>query len=323
MMEQISSIVLIVVATGMLLIGIYYLYYLLTRKVNSKQAEWGTAHACAKENRRIYMRNRLDYFWKESMTFAWISLFLIFFILLGLAIGTTMSIVSSVIFLFITLFFGIFSIRSYNSFEAKAKEQLKVFEDGVRASIDSEISFNGDNIQSFSNEDEAFDTKPQVFEFPTAVTKIAFPPFEKNAKNYKIISTRKLEFLVLSREYFSICRGASTFNLLAPAQEGPAKKCAEKVKGGGGDCNEFYYSQMQNVQYDAGEKCIRIIYNADTGHEDVTFPCAKPAAKAPLKALKEKLRLTERQKLQKIQEHKNYEDIKDKRVQVEELEESA
>ena len=45
MMEQISSIVLIIVATGMLLIGIYYLYYLLTRKVNSKQAEWGTAHA--------------------------------------------------------------------------------------------------------------------------------------------------------------------------------------------------------------------------------------------------------------------------------------
>ena len=33
-----------------------------------------------------------------------------------------------------------------------------------------------------------------------------------------------------------------------------------------------------------------------------------------MKALKEKLRLTERQKLQKIQEHKNYEDLKDKRT---------
>jgi len=322
MTEKISSIGLMVVATIMLLIGLYYLYYLLTRKVKGKQAAWETAQACSKENRRIAMRNRLDYFWKESMTFAWISLFLTFFILLGLVIGTTISLLSSVIFLFITLFFGIFVIRSYNTFEEKAKIRVTEFEEDVRSAIHSEISFNGDNIQSFSDGDEAFDTKPQVFEFPTAVTKIAFPPLEKNAKNYNIVSTRKLEFLVLSREYFSICRGASTFNLLAPAQDGAPKKCAEK-KGGGGDCNEFYYSQMQNVQYDAGEKCIRIIYNADSGHEDVTFPCAKPAAKAPLKALKEKLRLTERQKLQKIQEHKNYEDIKEKRVPTEELEESA
>jgi len=80
---------------------------------------------------------------------------------------------------------------------------------------------------------------------------------------------------------------------------------------------------MQNVQYDTTNACIRIIYNADSGHEDVTFPCKKPVAKAPLKALKEKLRLTERQKLQKVQEHKSYEDIKDKRVQVEELEDIA
>ena len=322
MMEQISSMVLMVVATGMLLMGVYYLYYLLTRKLKGKQTVWGTARACAKENRRIAMRNRLDYFWKESMTFAWIALFLIFFILLGLAIGTSLSILSSVIFLFITLFFGIFAIRSYNAFEGKAKVRLIEFEDSVRVAINSEISFNGDNIQSFSNEDEAFDTKPQIFEFPTAITKIAFPPLEKNAKKYNIISTRKIEFLVLSREYFTICRNATTFSLLIPAQDGPPKKCAEK-KGIGGDCNEFYYSQMQNVQYDTKESCIRIIYNADSGHEDVTFPCKKPAAKAPLKALKEKLRLTERQKLQKIQEHKNYEDIREKREQIAKIEETV
>jgi len=318
-MEYISSIVLILVATGMLLIGLYYLYYLLARKVKGKQTAWGTAQACLKENRKIAMRNRLDYFWKESMTFAWISLFLTFFIFLGLAIGTTLSIISSVIFLLITLFFGMFSIRSYNAFETKAKARLEEFEASVRSAIHSEISFNGDNIQSFSDADEAFDTKPQVFEFPTAITKVAFPPLEKNAKKHTIISTRKIEFLILSREYFSICRGAGTFSLFAPAQDVKGKE----KKGTAGDCNEFYYSQMQNVQYDTTNECIRIIYNADSGHEDVTFPCKKPAAKAPLKALKEKLRLTERQKLQKVQEHKSYEDIKDKRVQLEELEDIA
>jgi hypothetical protein len=321
MVEQISSMGLILVATGMLLIGIYYLYYLVNRKVKAKQASWEKDKSCSLENFKISMRNRLDYFWKEPMTFAWISLFLIFFTLLGFAIGTTLSIVSSVVFLVIIMFFGLFSIKSYNSFEEKAKAQLTEFEDGLKAAIQAEVSFNGDNIQSFSNEDEAFDTKPLIFEFPSAVTKVSFPLLEKNPKKHTIIKTRKLEFLILSREYFSICRSATTFNLFSPAQEGVPKGCAEKKKGAIGDCNEFYYSQMQNVQYDTANKCIRIIYNADTGHEDVTFPCAKPASKAPLKALKEKLRLTERQKLQKIQEHKHYEDIKDKRVNKEELEE--
>jgi len=126
----------------------------------------------------------------------------------------------------------------------------------------------------------------------------------------------------LSREYFSICKNSSTFDLLNPKRANEKKKCAE-VAGSSGECHEYYYSQMQNVQYDAKNECIRIIYSADSGHEDVTFPCKKPSAKAPLKALKEKLRLTERQKLQKILEHKNYEDIKDKRVKVEKREELA
>lgn len=319
-MKEISSIGLIVVASGMLFVALYYLYYLLTRKIKGKQAAWGTARACAAENRRINMRNKLDYFWKEPMTFSWIMLFLIFFTLLGFILGTKIGVISSVIFLIITLVFLIFSIKSYKNFEQKAKARIVEFEKDVRSAIDAEISFNGDNIQSFTDADEAFDTKPQIFEFPTSVTKIAFPPLERNAKKHTIISTRKIEFLVLSREYFSICRGAGTFSLLAPGQAGADKKCAEK-KGSGGDCNEFYYSQMQNVQYDTKNECIRIIYNADTGHEDVTFPCKKPAAKAPLKALKEKLRLTERQKLQKVQEHKNYEDIKEKRLKVEKVEE--
>ena len=46
--------------------------------------------------------------------------------------------------------------------------------------------------------------------------------------------------------------------------------------------------------------------------------------KEAMKALKEKLRLTERQKLQKIQEHKHYEDLKDKRnAESQKIEESS
>ncbi len=39
-----------------------------------------------------------------------------------------------------------------------------------------------------------------------------------------VIKSRKLEFLILSREYFSICKGATPFNLLEPKRAPIAKK---------------------------------------------------------------------------------------------------
>jgi len=310
MVKTITGIGLFIVALIILGIGGYFAYYYMNKKYQGKKAARNKKKNCAKVEKEILMRNRTDYFWKESMTFVWITIFLIFFIALGFAIGTFYGFLSSVLFIIISVIFWVWAYRSFHEFEAKASARLKEFEEAVEKGINSEISFNGDNIQIFSDKDEEFDTKPLLFKFPTGITKIAFPPLEKNAMKHKIISTKKLEFLILSREYFSICKGAGTFNLLAPAID--AKKCVEK-SGGGGECDEYYYSQMQNVIYDG--KAITIKYNSDTGHEDVSFTCKKgPEQKKAMKALKEKLRLTERQKLQKIQEHKNYEDLKDKRA---------
>ena len=310
MIHTIAGIGLFIVALVVLGIGGYFAFYYINKAYKSKKTAISKKKNCDNVKKTVLMRNRMDYFWKESMTFLWISVFLIFFIALGFDLKTFYGILASVIFIIISIFFFLFAYRSFISFEAKAGSRLKEFEDAVQASIDSEISFNGDNIQVFSDTDDEFDTKPLVFKFPTQVSKIAFPPLEKSAAKHKIISTRKLEFLILSREYFSICKKASTFNLLEPAID--PKKCVEK-KGGGGECDEYYYSQMQNVIYDG--KAITIKYNKDTGHEDVSFVCKKgPEQKKAMKALKEKLRLTERQKLQKIQEHKHYEDLKEKRV---------
>ena len=311
MNTMISNIGLIVISLVLVILLGYALYYKFHKEIEAMRTKKAKELTCAKTKAKIAHRNRTDYFWKEYMTFSWITLIFVFSILFGFATRTTWGIVVSILLILLFIYFLRFAIDSYKHFEERAKKRLDEFENQIRDSIKAEISFNGDPIQSFTDEDEEFDTEVKIFEFPTKVKKIAFPPLEKDAKKHKIIDSRKLEFLVLSREYFSICQNATPFSLLEPKLD---KKCME-AKGTAGECNEFYYSQMQNVQYDNENECIRIIYNKDTGHEDVTFPCKKvaPNRKPAMKALKEKLRLTERQKLHKIDEHKKYEALKAKR----------
>jgi len=310
---MISNLGLIIISFVLVALLGYALYYNLNKKIKARNVAKSKELDCAKTKAQIAHRNRTDYFWKEHMTFSWVTLLFILAILFGFATRTIFGIILSIILIVLFIYFLKFAINSYKTFTENAKKRIDDFEAQIRASINSEISFNGDNIQLFTNEDDEFDTDVKMFEFPTSIKKIPFPPLEKNAKNHKIISTRKLEFLVLSREYFSICKGTATFSLLDPKLDA---KCME-AKGTAGECNEYYYSQMQNVQYDNENECIRIIYNSDTGHEDVTFACKKaaPNRKPAMKALKEKLRLTERQKLHKIDEHKKYEELKERRKQ--------
>jgi len=309
---------LMLIFTFFVLIGMLFLLkFLLNPQYNKKKTEMTNNAACKRAIRSHKRRLITDYFWSNHMRAAWIMLFLIFFIALGFSLGTFVSIVIGFIFVFITIIFIIFATKSYKAFPEKAKKRLTDFEAQVDAAIKKEISFDGDNIQSFSKEDEAFDTDPQIFSFPVGIKKIQFPPFESNAKKQPIIATKRLEFLILSREYFSICKSAATFDLLNPKRAGLMKQCAE-MPGTAGECDEHYYSQMRNVEYDAKKECIRIIYYDE--RDDVEFLCKKmaPNRKPAMKALKEKLRLTERQKLKKIQEHKDYEELKDKRVDREE-----
>ncbi|CAA6820859.1 MAG: Unknown protein [uncultured Sulfurovum sp.] len=295
-------------------IGSIYLFKLIKfDPLRAKQKKTRTnRQKCRIEKRIILKQNWTDYFWSHYMRSAWILLILTFTIALCFAIGNIVTIIIGILITIITFFFLRFAIKSYKAFPDKAKEALSTFEAEVHAALEKEVSFNGDNIQSFTDNDQRFDTKPQIFSFPIGITKIPFPPYEKNAKKHPIIATKKLEFLVLSREYFSICKNASSFNLLEPALAPEMKECARK-KGISGDCHEHYYSQMRNVEYDGEKETIRILYY--DGRDDVEFACKKlaPNRKAALKALKEKLRLTERQRLQKIDEHEKYEEILQRR----------
>ena len=320
-MTNLTLLDVIILLTAVVVLGVLSIYlFALKAKFTKKKTELSNNSACKKALSDHRKRLYTDYFWSDSTRFAWILLFLVFFILLGLALAykttglfSIINLVTSLVFLLLTVLFLFFSYKSYNAFPTKAAERLKAFEAQVDVAIKKEISFEGDNIQSFSDDDEAFDTTPKVFAFPTGITKIQFPPFEKNAKKQPIIATKKIEFLILSREYFSICKGAATFDLLNPKRGAAAKQCAE-VAGSAGECNEHYYSQMRNVEYDGTKECIRIIYYDQ--RDDVEFSCKKaaPNRKPAMKALKEKLRLTERQRLQKINEHEKYEEIMDRRI---------
>jgi len=302
-----------------LLVGAYFTYLTFNKKYKKRTTAYKTEIESINNLNETRRRNLIDFFWSDASRFSWISLIFSFFIALGFALGyripSYLPSIVSIILLIIFVFFLMFAWKSYQGFEEKAKARLTAWEKQIKIAIEKEVSFEGDKIQSFTFEDKDFDTDPKIFDFPDKVTKITFPPFEKNAAKQPIISTRKLDFLILSREYFSVCKGAAMFNLLNPEHGDKIKKKSAEVPPSEGDCDEYYYSQIQNVKYDADNECIRIIYNNDTGHEDVTFSCKKAAAnrKPAMKALKEKLRLTERQKLRKIDEHENYEKILNRR----------
>ena len=296
---------------GIVLIALGIFTFILMR-VNKKAKNTSNKIACRKIYTEKLIRNWTDFFWSNSMRFAWITLFLVTIIIYGYVAYAYFHIftgaIISIFFSIITLMFFYFAWHSYHNFEEKAKKRLTDFENAIKAGIDKEISFEGDNIQSYSKSDDNMDTNEKTFYFSVPLARIPFPPFQKN-KAKQLVSEQKIDALILSREYFSICKSATPFNLLNPKEGAMAKKCAE-VKASG-ECDEHYYSQMQNVEYDSKEECIRIIYYGDI--PDAIFKCKKAAAnrKPAMKALKEKLRITERQRLSKIDEHKKFKDIKE------------
>lgn len=297
-----ALILIAIIAIGVLMSINFYRFY------KGKKISFSNEWECEKALRRRLLSNWFYFFWSNPKRFIWITIFFLFLILLGIAVNGFWGILFSVFVILWYIPFLVFARKSYLWFPKFAKERLDSFEKAIINGIKKEITFEGDNIQKFSDKDTEFDTAPQIISFPVNMKKFDYPIFEKNPKKKTIFSERKLEFLILSREYFSICKGATPFNLLNPKRGPVFKKCPELRRAG--ECNEYYYSQMQNVKYDG--KAIIIIYN--TGYPDVSFQCRKgPAQKNAMKALKEKLRLTERQRLKKIVEHRNYEEIKAKR----------
>jgi hypothetical protein len=247
------------------------------------------------------------------MRFAWITLILISSIIYGAAIAINLNITwgayISIFFSIISLIFFTFSYISYKNFPAKAKAELDAFEKKIRDCIQKETNFEGDNIEQYAAKSDNMSNQAIIFEFAVGAKKVDFPPFESRPPKKPVFAERKLEFLILSREYFSICKSATPFNLFNPAKLPEKKKCAPKTACG--ECSEYYYSQMKRVTYE--DEKIKIFFNND--EETIEYNCPKKLGKhkAVLKAIKEKLRITERQRLSKIDEHKKFTDIREEK----------
>jgi signal transduction histidine kinase len=319
---EIEGIALILALAVFVALG-FFVYNALNIKFDKKKTELTNLSSCRQVQWREFTRNWTDYFWSNSMRFAWITLILISFIIYGAAISINFNIKEgayiSILFSILSFIFFIFSYISYKNFPGKAKAALEAFEQKIRDGIQKEISFEGDNIQQYAAESDKMDTKETTFEFAVGPKKVDFPPFESRPPKKPVIKERKLEFLILSREYFSICKAATPFNLLNPAKLPDKKKCAPKTACG--ECSEYYYSQMKRVIYE--DEKIKIFFNNDEKTIEYTCPKRLGKHKAILKALKEKLRITERQRLAKIQEHEKFEEIarKNKNIENDENEE--
>jgi hypothetical protein len=314
--ETIWSTLLVLLSLTLVSMVLYMIYYTSKFKVNKKRTELSNKLECDRRKQEDLFRNWYDFFWSNPMRFWWILLFLSFFVLFGLSIDKTLSYSGlGLIFSFISVLtlagFLVFAYKSYYWFPKKAEARLEEFEAAIVAGIRKETDSEEDKIHEFAKKDKEFDTEPIIFKFPVDIAKCDYPLFETNPKKKPIIKSRKLEFLVLSGEYFNICKSATAFNLTNPERLPLAKKCAEKRAAGG--CKEYYYSQMKNVYYDMAKEAIVIKYYNDI--DDVEFAVKKvnPDRTKAVKELRKKLRIKERQILKKIEEQNHYESIKNRR----------
>jgi len=306
-LHNILEIMLVILNTVVILGMMYFGWLLLGKKtVDQQTATFSNQSACRKILNEQKRRNLTDYFWSDILRVGWVILVLTSFIAFGYIMDSDWSYILSILSFILLMGFAYFAYHSYINFEEKAKKALTEHERVIKEGFEKESRFDGDNIQRFSHDDQEMDTESKPYYFYDGISKVPFPPFENRGGKKPILETRTMECLILSREYFSICKGATPFNLFEPKRGGP--QC--KLVRSSGECNEYYYSQMRNVAYTDG--AIQIIFGHD--EKPVNFTCKKGDAGAVMKALKEKLRITERQRLRKMEEHEQYEEILDRRL---------
>jgi len=284
----------------------------VTNKIKCKQVE-------------LAYRKRLwnEYFWHKPMRFFWISgLFIIAIILAILPINLhnlyidIVSIILAIIIFVAYIFFLKFAYDRYVNFERIAKEKLDQFEAPIRKAVNDLAKYTGDTIKQYSEKDEVLEKDFNYIFFieqPKEVTKLEFPPFAPPLKR-TIINTRKLEYLVFTNEYVCSYTNAWKFNLLKPERKPERNGCEEKTAGVlGPSSREHFYSDIAYGKFDG--ETFKIVYKTGEEFELITVydrlpPDLKKKKNTIMAVLKYKLRITERQKLRKVDEYAKMEYIK-------------
>ena len=322
--ELLNNILLVVFLIILFGTFIYIASKSIKKVLDIKKEKWEQKRACDKAKKEDRWRRLTDYFWANPWWFVVISLgfFMLYTLSLFLYEETGIWLFIFIFSLYIS--FALHAIFSYIDFPKIAAERLKEHEDAVTANVCKEITEHTQKINEFlsnyslDNIDYSgitFDCKSNMIKHPTGVEKFDFPPFIKlDGPKKSVIKARALQFFVLERDFMLACLGAAKFDLLYPPRADAKKKCA--LKRAAGKCFDIFYSEIKKVVYEDGG--IKIYFWEQFNKEPVIMKVAKEEdAKPGIFMIRERIRLLERQRLNKIAEVLHFERLSDKNLKVE------
>jgi hypothetical protein len=230
------------------------------------------------------------------------------------------------IFIFVCyLVFVKYTISWYINFPKIAAERFGEHKKAILDAICKDLDSHRDKINEFlakynldsdtiSSTDDC--TKNMIVH-PTGVAKFNFPPFIKLDEPKKtVVAKSTLQVIVLERDFMLVCPKTTEFDLLHPKRKEKKKKCAlHRVAG---DCKDIFYSTIKTIKYDGDEAAIKIFFWDSVNEEPLLIKVKKKEdAKPTIGRIKEKIRLVERQRLNKIAEVLNFEKLQSDSLKVE------
>jgi len=315
----------------MLVVFIFVLFgtfvYVATKSANKWYAiskeKWSQFDTCEKLKISDLKRNYTHYFWYNGWRFIVVSLGFFLIYMLSLFYYDESGYMWFVLIFVLYLVFVRYAIKWYIEFPQKAGDALKEHEDAIINAVCKEVAEHADMINEFLAKysldiTDDYNSKEEclknMIKHPTAVKKVNYPPFIKMADPKKpIVSERKIQFIVLERDFMLVCLGATIFNLLQPKRLIPKKMCAYDRKAG--PCKDIFYSTIKHVTYE--DDGIKIFF-WDKTEEPIVMKVKKPEdAKPDILRIRNRIRLVERQRLHKITEVLHFEHLRNDAAKIE------
>jgi hypothetical protein len=304
---------------------IYIGYKSTRKKLDILKEKWEQASECEKAKWQDKKRRYTDYFWANPWLFVVGSLgfFMLYALSLFLYDATGIWLF---IFIFVCyLVFVKYTISWYINFPKIAAERFGEHKKAILDAICKDLDSHRDKINEFlakynldsdtrgSNDDC---TKNMIVH-PIGVAKFDFPPFiALDAGKKNVIAKSTLQVIVLERDFMFVCLNTTEFDLLYPKRKDKKKKC--DINRGMGDCKDIFYSTIKYIAYDGDEAAIKIYFWENVNEEPFLIKVAKKEdAKPTIDKIKEKIRLVERQRLNKIAEVLNFERLRNDSLKVE------
>jgi len=237
-MNLINIVLLVMIVVA----GSYMFMFYTGKEYKKRKGAFVKNKNTRKLQRRANWADFKDFFWSKKSTFTWTTIVLSFGFLFGLALNTSFGYLLSFIFFVLIVLFFYWTRENYIKFAIVSKEKLDKFDNEIKAILPN----NGEKIFTI------VEAKKMAYNLPTRPKR-------------EVVVEKKMEFVIIYDEYFSVCQKASKFNLFS--HRGDAKNNFEYKKGAGGGCSKFFYLKIKklggndnniNFIYDGEEKKIEL-----------------------------------------------------------------